>query len=198
MQYGLYLKSAPASAAALIVPNAPASLVSQILKGLEHERRTVQMMEKTEHGRQCVNQHCRYILYQQYRELMGVLAKHSWKMHEEVFSVLKSWFQPMASSSNIEQIFGELSWAIKKSGKSDLGSMPNMMAVAIRSLARRLCEGPECATPIQLESCDFEGREAQALKAKLWSPASAVPSLCLRSVLCRPHPHILSFLNNFF
>ena len=69
-QYGLYLKSAPASAACLALPDAPTRTIKMVLRNLENEWRTVEKMEATNHGRACLNQHCRYATYQQYREIL--------------------------------------------------------------------------------------------------------------------------------
>ena len=177
MQYGLYLRMAPASAGSLIAPGAPVHSLKTILAKLEKEWVTVQKLEATEHGRQCINMHCRYVQYQEYREILGILSKHRFSLHEEVVATLSAWFPAVAASSNVEQLFGELSYAVRKAGKQDCGSLANLMAVAIRGLQRRLCVGENAPTPVQLAEEDWAGREVQALKGKIWSPSSAVPSL---------------------
>ena len=82
----------------------------------------------------------------------------------------------MNASSNIEHRFGEMSYAIKRSGKPDAGSLATLMAVAVRGLQRRVCQDESSATPLTLQDEDFQGREAHGIKAKLWSPSAALPS----------------------
>ena len=176
MQYGVYLRCAPHSAAALTVPNADINTIKVVLGNLEKEWRTVERMEQTEYGRACLNRHCKYIQYQQYREVMGVLDMFSFTLHETVLQTLGAWCPKMNASSNIEQIFNDMSWAIKKSGKPDCGSLSSLMSVAVRGLQRRVCSGPNVASPVALVDSDFAGKETQGLKSKIWSPAAAVPS----------------------
>ena len=177
MQYGLYLRSAPHSAAALVVPHGDPNTIKDVLANLEKEWATVEKMERTEYGRQCLNKHCGYVQYQSYREVMTVLEKHSWRLHEEAAKILAAWNPKMNGSSNIEQLLGEMSYALKKAGKPDCGSLSALMSVAVRGLTRRICSGDNVPSPIALQDADWAGKDTQALKSKIWTPAAAVPSL---------------------
>ena len=50
MQYGLYLRSAPHSAAALVVPHGDPNTIKDVLANLEKEWATVEKMERTVGG----------------------------------------------------------------------------------------------------------------------------------------------------
>ena len=176
MQYSLFLRSAPHSAASLVVPDADPATIKAVLASLQKEWATVQRMEQTDYGRACLNRHCHYVQYQEYREVMGVLEKHSFILHEEACKTIGAWYPKMNGSSNIEQLFNEMSYSIKKAGKPDCGSLEALMAVAIRGLAKRVCSGPNVAMPVALVDSDYEGKDTPALKSKIWSPAAAVPS----------------------
>ena len=132
-------------------------------------------MEATQESGCLLHSRCPFTLWQEVRECMAMMERFQFQAKPKVLMMLESWQPAMQSSANLESIFSDLQSAVKRSGRSDCGSLSNLMAVAIRGLQNRLAESEECARPLTLESCDWEGREVAALKAKIWSPTSAPP-----------------------
>ncbi|CAE7873725.1 unnamed protein product [Symbiodinium necroappetens] len=87
--------------------------------------------------------------------------------------------------------------AVKRSGQSDVGSLANLMAVAIRGLHRRLCIGEDTPTPLSLEKGDWSGAQASFLRPKIFNPTSAAPcqNICFDSI-CKPFPSTSAFHHN--
>ena len=176
LEYFRYLRSSPSKAAALIAPASTEeakNIKMRILAEMKAEWRMVLLLESSSVNAAELVDHCRYVGFQCYRELMVGWEKHEWKEHPEALSLPKAWFPETAWSSNIESLFKEMTTAVKRSGQSDVGSLPNLMAVAIRGLHRRWCIGDGTPKALELEKNDWDGPQTHALKAKIFSPSSA-------------------------
>ena len=127
-------------------------------------------------ARALLHQHCGYVLYQQYREIMGCLERFGFQLTRDGMELLHAWFPEVPWSANLESVFGEMQHAIRRTGKADVGSLTNLMSVAVRGLERRVFVDPaENPKPLKLDSDDWVGKQTNALKPKMYSPTSAQP-----------------------
>ncbi|CAE7392444.1 unnamed protein product, partial [Symbiodinium microadriaticum] len=170
LEHFLYLRSSPSKAAALIAPESQPETKRLILSQMKAEWEMILRLEKSPATAAELHEHCRYVSYQCFREVMAGWERHQWKEHPEALSLTLSWFPEVAWSSNIESLFKEMTAAVKRSGQSDVGSLPNLMAVAIRGLHRRLCIGEDTPTPLSLEKGDWCGAQVPALRPKIFNP----------------------------
>ena len=173
MQYVLYLRSAPAKAAALLSTVEDEPTKAAVLKAMEQEWRLVLALEDTPLGANLLRQNCSFCSFQQYRELMTVHEKSGWKMTGETKALTAAWFPPTAWSASLESIFGDLQDATKRSGRSDCGSLPNLFAVGVWSLQNRLCVQDGSTGQVTLQADDWTGTQALGVKPKAFNPASA-------------------------
>ena len=173
-EYALHHRLCPTKAAGLLATEDP-SIVKQLMEELREEWELIIKMEMQLETKQLLHTRCLWVGYQQTREVLSCAAKNNYRMTPEMKSLLHAWHPQTQGSANLETIFADLSSAIKISGRSDCGSLANMMAVCIRGLHHRFTPDHEAAEPIQLESSDWEGREIPGLKAKIWCPSSAAP-----------------------
>ncbi|CAE7572183.1 unnamed protein product [Symbiodinium sp. CCMP2456] len=158
LQYVLFLRSAPAKAAALLSTVEDSPTKDAVLKELEQEWRVVLALEDTPLGASLLRQHCSFCSFQHYREVMTVYEKSGWKMTSETTALTASWFPPMAWSASLESVFGDLQDAVKRSGRSDCGSLPNLFAVGVRSLQNRLGAQDGSAAQVKLQAADWVGK----------------------------------------
>ena len=173
-EYGLYLRSMPAKAACLVVAGEDEAK-QQIVNEIRDEWGLILHMENDAASSKALHGNCRHVLHQQLREICTVLEKNEWALEPECVDLATAWFPPFACSANLECIFAEMQSAIKTANKQEGGSMASLMAVAIRSLSRRVCVDEHAPTPLQLEDADWEGKVAEGLKSKLWCPGTASP-----------------------
>ena len=173
-EYSLHHVLAPAKFSALPVTQC-VETKQRILEELKNEWRMVLEMEKDTQSAELLHTHCRYVLNQSFRELMGILEKHAYKWTQQVEETIMAWYPRLQSSANLESLFSDMESAIRRSGRSDAGSLSNLMAVAIRGLGHRMQNDSACGVPVVLANEDFQGPEVQALKPKIWTPASAPP-----------------------
>ena len=172
-QHHLYLRTAPWKAACLIAPADDPETKARVLKELEAEWTMVVSLEAHPASAAELQQHCGFTVFQNYREVMTVCEKHGWKEHDEVASIMRSWFPEVAWSSNVESLFSEMSAAVKKSGQSDLGSVANLMSVGIRGLTRRICIQEDAPESLKLDKDDWSGHQVSGLKSKMFTPSSS-------------------------
>ena len=190
-QYGLYLCSMPAQSAGLLSSKAEDEAKSAILESMSREWKLVLSLEAKPQARILLHQHCGYVLYQQYRELMGCFERSGFKLTRDSTDLLHAWFPEVPWSANLESVFGEMQHAIRRSGKADVGSLSNLMSVAIRGLERRVFTDPEeNPKPLRLVPDDWVGKQTNALKPKMFSPTSAQP--------CNLGTYSLCFLGRMF
>ncbi|CAE7336219.1 unnamed protein product [Symbiodinium microadriaticum] len=157
-QYGLYLCSMPAQSAGLLSSKAEDEAKSAILESMSREWKLVLSLEAKPQARILLHQHCGYVLYQQYRELMGCFERSGFKLTRDSTDLLHAWFPEVPWSANLESVFGEMQHAIRRSGKADVGSLSNLMSVAIRGLERRVFTDPEeNPKPLRLVPDDWDG-----------------------------------------
>ena len=175
-EYSLHHILPPAKFSALLVCDDEHTLRS-ILQALKQDWSMVTAMESRFESSNLLHSRCRFVLWQHFREVMTCLDRYGWEMAEPVRGVIAAWEPQLQSSANLESIFGDLSSAVKQSGRSDCGSLCNLLSVAIRSLQHRLSEDPACPEPVSLEPGDFDGPEVAALKPKIWSPSAAAPCI---------------------
>ncbi|CAE7477642.1 unnamed protein product [Symbiodinium sp. CCMP2592] len=75
-----------------------------------------------------------------------------------------------ASACELHEHCREMTAAVKRSGQSDVGSLPNLMAVAIRGLHRRLCIGDDSPQALSLEKEDWMERDPIEEMQFFWMP----------------------------
>ncbi|CAE7802321.1 unnamed protein product [Symbiodinium sp. CCMP2592] len=197
MQYVLYLRSAPAKAAALLSTVEDDPTKGAVLKAMEQEWRLVLALEETPAGANLLRQNCSFCSFQQYRELMTVHEKSGWKMTRETAALTAAWFPPTAWSASLESVFGDLQDATKRSGRSDCGSLPNLFAVGVRSLQNRLCVQDGSTGQVKLRADDWTGTQALGVKPKAFNPASApaCQHVAVDNIL-KPFPSTTAFFHN--
>ena len=190
LEHFRYLRSSPSKAAALISPQADENSEQTkklVLSQMKSEWELVLRLEGNPASACELHENCRYVSYHCFRELMAVWEKHAWTVHPEALSLTLAWYPEFAWSSNIESLFKEMTTAVKRSGQSDVGSLPNLMAVAIRGLHRRLCIGDESPQALTLEKEDWSGPQVSALKPKIFNPTSAPPCDTTATFFHRSH-----------
>ena len=180
-EYALHHRLTPTKACALLATS-NSSIIKQIMRELQEEWSTILAMEASGEGKHLLHSKCLFVTYQQTREILTCLEKNAWELNKESQSLIGAWFPAIQSSANLETVFGDISSAISRSGKTDCGSLANMMAVGIRAVSRRFGEDDEAGDPVALESSDWASKEVPGLKAKIWCPSSA--PACIS-----PHPH---------
>ncbi|OLQ00711.1 hypothetical protein AK812_SmicGene16606 [Symbiodinium microadriaticum] len=156
MQYTLYLRSSPHCAAALVSEKEAddGKTKQSILKRMQAEWQAVLSMESKPASAVILAASCHHTRYQHYRELMSCLEKHEFVMTTECKQVASAWNPSFCQSASLESMFGEMSDAVKRAGRSDCGSLPNLHAVGVRSLFRRVCkhDGSPQALELQKEA----------------------------------------------
>ena len=172
LEYGLHHRMPPAKYSCLLAQPDNCSL-DRLLKDLQMEWQLILDMEARPAAQELLHGRCRWLTYQCVREPMAALEKHQFRMCEEVHGILKAWFPAVQCSANLESIFGDMQSAVTRSGRSDCGSLPNLMSVGIRGLENRMGNQSNAGEPVRLVSSDWQGKEINALKSKLWMPSSA-------------------------
>ena len=173
LEYALPHKLFPGKFAALAVCQDP-STTTRLIDELAEEWNLVVTMEAQTEAAQLLHAQCRYVRSQSFRELHCCLEKNNKTLTPEMKSTILAWNPPLQSSSNLENVFADIESAIKRSGRADMGSLANMMAVAVRGLAHRMGT-PDSGQPLTLSKDDFRGPEVAGLKNKIWNPTSAAP-----------------------
>ena len=173
-EYALHHRLCPTKAAALLATD-DGRVIKQLMDELQEEWELILKMETQLETKLLLHSKCLYVGYQQTREVLSSLAQSNYNLTPSVRSLLLAWHPQIQSSANLESIFGDLSSAIKRTGRSETASLPNMMAVGVRALHHRFQSEDEAGEPIHLDSGDWEGKEVAGLKAKLWCPSSAAP-----------------------
>ncbi|CAE7031325.1 unnamed protein product [Symbiodinium sp. CCMP2592] len=182
LEYASYLRSFPALSAALLATESTEATRAQVLQEAKAEWSTVLDMEKSTAGQLLLKKHCLFTTFQCYRELHSVCERHGYKFVEQIGEVVKAWYPAFGQSSNLENVFREMEYAVRKSGVPQ-DDLTNLGCVAVRALGRRICnESEEKLTPAtpELTEKDWEGKEVRALKHKIWSPTSALPCKNIR------------------
>ncbi|CAE7646167.1 unnamed protein product [Symbiodinium sp. CCMP2592] len=180
LEHFRYLRSSPSKAAALISPQSDENSEQTkklVLSQMKSEWELVLRLEGNPASACELHEHCRYVTYHCFREVMAVWEKHAWTVHPEALSLTLAWFPEFAWSSNIESLFKEMTAAVKRSGQSDVGSLPNLMAVAIRGLHRRLCIGDDSPQALSLEKEDWMERDPIEEMQFFWMPALKLKEL---------------------
>ena len=187
LEHFRYLRSSPSKAAALISPQADENSEQTkklVLSQMKSEWELVLRLEGNPASACELHENCRYVSYHCFRELMAVWEKHAWTVHPEALSLTLAWYPEFAWSSNIESLFKEMTTAVKRSGQSDVGSLPNLMAVAIRGLHRRFVHR-------RREPAGFDTREG----GLVWTPSFGTQAEDLQSYVSPTLRHNCNFLS---
>ena len=171
--YALYLQSSPAIFCCLLHSDADPGTTSHILEWLQEEWSVVQKIEKQPDTRQLILSLCPYIQNQTYRELHCFLAKCKYQITHELVCLIGAWYPRFTGSANVEQVFQSMERSVRQAGCSNSASLPSLMSIGIRCLAKRLCCDDQAPAAITLEEQDFEGAEVRALKDRMWRPSNA-------------------------
>ncbi|CAE7658675.1 unnamed protein product [Symbiodinium sp. CCMP2592] len=175
MQYSLYLRSSPHCAAALVSTKEAddGETKQSILKRMEAEWQVVLKMESKQASAEVLSTSCYHTRYQHYRETMGCLEMQNYKMTTESKEMVSAWNPAFCQSASLESMFGEMTHAVKQAGRADCGSLPNLHAVSVRSLFRRVCKKEGSPSALELSKDDWVGPQAAGIKPKVFSPTSA-------------------------
>ncbi|CAE7212877.1 unnamed protein product [Symbiodinium sp. CCMP2592] len=173
MQYSLYLRSSPHCAAALVSTKEAddGETKQSILKRMEAEWQVVLKMESKQASAEVLSTSCYHTRYQHYRETMGCLEMQNYKMTTESKEMVSA--PAFCQSASLESMFGEMTHAVKQAGRADCGSLPNLHAVSVRSLFRRVCKKEGSPSALELSKDDWVGPQAAGIKPKVFSPTSA-------------------------
>eukprot|EP00439_Symbiodinium_sp_Y106_P034447 s5537_g4.t1 len=195
MQYSLYLRSSPHCAAALVSTKEAedGETKQSILKRMEAEWQVVLSMESKQASALVLATSCYHTRYQHYRETMGCLEMHNFKMTPESKEMVSAWNPSFCQSAALESMFGEMTHAVKQAGRADCGSLPNLHAVSVRSLFRRVCKQEGSPKALELSKDDWVGPQAAGIKPKVFSPTSAptcfVPAAIKHAVRLKELPY---------
>ena len=118
-----------------------------------------------------LHQSCLFVSWQVYRELMATFESNNWTMSSDIEAALRAWYPAWTQSANIESMFREMECSLRKSGCGK-DSLPNLGAVAIRALERRVCCGED---------------SPRGLKNRMFNPAACTP--CFLSGNLREKPN---------
>ncbi|CAE7198608.1 unnamed protein product [Symbiodinium sp. CCMP2592] len=175
MQYSLYLRSSPHCAAALVSTKEAddGETKQSILNKMKAEWKVVLAMESKQASADVLATSCYHTRYQHYRETMGCLEMHDYKMTTESEEMISAWNPAFCQSASLESMFGEMTHAVKQAGRADCGSLPNLHAVSVRSLYRRVCKKEGSPNALELSKDDWVGPQAAGIKPKVFSPTSA-------------------------
>ena len=188
LQYGLLPQSAHYRAACLLCTTSSrcdvASVQNQVMRALSEDWQLVLKLENAPSTQTVILHHCPFLCWQPFRETMSMCELHKFTLCPELRLFLAAYHPPMQSSSNIEDIFSELQDAVRRSNKSDNGSLPNMCAVAIRAVQKKVESSSEEVQGSKLRTEDWEGNAVRALKSSIFQPQSCPSSVWARKGTC--------------
>ena len=177
--YSLKLRCAPDMFAALLAPGLTEEVFDSLTARLLEEWQLVLAMEADTASSQILAMLCPYTRFQPYRELCSCLELFMANKHPHLKASLLemagAYFPRFAYSSNVEQLFSHVQDAVNRSQKPDLGSMSNIMAVAVRAVEQRLTPNSK-VEHVQIQPEDWHGKATRALKQRIWTPSFARPS----------------------
>ena len=177
--YSLKLTCAPDMFAALLAPGLTDQVFKALTEQLLREWQLVVSMESEKASSDLLALLCPYTRFQPYRDLCSCLeifmTNHTPDTKASLLDMVAAYFPKFAYSSNVEQLFSHVQDSVNRSQKPDLGSMSNIMAVALRAVDQRLSPKSDLEH-IQLLAEDWDGKATRALKHRMWTPSSARPS----------------------
>ena len=185
-EYCLYLRSFPCRAAALISAQCSEDEKKKCLEEAKEEWRIVCELEASPATKVWLHQSCLFVSWQVYRELMATFESNNWTMSSDIEAALRAWYPAWTQSANIESMFREMECSLRKSGCGK-DSLPNLGAVAIRALERRVCCGEDSPRPVKLNDADWSGKTVRGLKNRMFNPAACTP--CFLSGNLREKPN---------
>ena len=185
-EYCLYLRSFRCRAAQLISANTNETEKSKILQDAKEEWGIVCELEASAPTKVWLHQACLYVSWQSYRELMVTFERSNWTMSSDIAAAVGAWYPAWTQSANIESMFREMECSLRKSGCGK-DSLPNLGAVAIRALERRVCSGDEdCPRTIKLNDSDWSCKMVRGLKNRMFNPAAFSPCFSSEFFLQKP------------
>ena len=174
MSYAALLQCTPSCSAALLLTTSRVPCLSQLQQDircrLKEDWQLVLEMESSAAGATTLHRLCPQTKWQVFREICVVLESNEYKTTQEVLSVIEAWFPRLAFSANIEDQFSSMEDIVKRGNRSQMNSMPNLCATAVRSLYHKLLDGPGQAKSVKLTDADWEGSTVRGLKQKLFQP----------------------------
>ena len=178
-QYALLLQSAHYRAAALLAKSSSRADVSavqrEILASMSTEWQLVLKLEKSKGTQDLLACHCPFTAWQPYRETMCMCEAHDFAISAPLLSFLAAYHPPIQNSSNIEDIFSSVEDCVKRSSKAAGASIPNICAVGIRSVQKKIANS-EGVQGSELRSEDWEGNSVRGLKASVFQPQTCPAS----------------------
>ena len=202
LQFALPLQCAPMSCAALANRQTDRydlqSTLKDVLQNLQAEWEMVLAMEAESDTGDLLRKACPHTLWQSYRELLVTLEEEKFRTGPRSLALIEAWIPRVNNSSNVEQCFGSLADAVRRSGKSDCGSLANMTSVHVRACHQKVCGGPGQGSRLSLSTEDFEGGEVRGLRPKLFQPQSFTGSPLSRvdEFIHKSKPRPLPFENS--
>ncbi|OLP72915.1 hypothetical protein AK812_SmicGene48034 [Symbiodinium microadriaticum] len=173
--YQLYLTSAPASSAGLLLTESARvpslnDVQSQILQTLELEWATVLSMESRTSSAELLHKLCPHVLWQVYRETLVGLEAEQFKLTQAVRDLVVAYYPRLSFSANVEEQFASMQDAVRRGSKGGTAGITNLSTVGIKALYSKLLDGPDQATSVKLQDSDWEGTTVRGLKQKLFQP----------------------------
>ena len=190
--YSVLPQSGHYQASALLCPSSDifsvTNVCNDVLTSMKEEWSLVLQFEANGNSQQLLKTHCPHCSWQSYREVMTYAEVEQYQLTEPLKLFLAAWNPSIQGSSLCEDSFAEMQDSIRRSNKSDSGSLSNLSAVAIRACHKKV-EANEQITGISLRSEDWEGNQVRSLKPAVFRPdgcpASSLDSSC--SVQPRAH-----------
>ena len=172
--YACYLQSTPGCSATLLLttstmPNLE-KIQAGVVKRILDDWSTVLHMESSAASSKLLHQMCPHVRWQVYREVCVVLEQSGGQLNEHVRQVVMAWFPRLSFSANVEDQFASLEDSVKRGNKSQMSSIANLSACAVRSLYHRMLDGEKQARSVKLGDNDWEGCSVRGLKQRLFSP----------------------------
>ena len=143
-----------------------------ILSEAQREWEMIICMESQEDSSNLLQKMTPQCRWQSYRETLTCLEMADWQVTDRVRGILQAYLPKINGSANVEDSFNSMEDCVRRSGKSDSGSLPNMQAVHMRATKKNMCGQRNQGQSIELHAGDFEGAEVRGIRPKLFSPSS--------------------------
>ena len=181
--YSVLPQSGHYQASALLCPSSDifslSSVCSDVLGNMKREWGLVLQLEARASSQHVLKTHCPHSNWQSYREVMTYAEVEGYQLTEPLKLFLAAWNPSIQGSSLCEDSFAEMQDSIRRSNKSDSGSLANLSAVAIRACHKKVAAN-EKISGVTLRSEDWEGNQVRSLKPAVFRP-DGCPSSSLDS-----------------
>ena len=179
-QYAVLPQSAHYCSACLLCESSSRCDLSTVGQAVLHRMKAewslVLRLESSSTTQGVLHAHCPFVCWQPYREVQTATECAGYKLDTSLRSFLVAYNPSVQASANCEDVFAEIQDSIKRSGKSDTGSITNMTSVGIRATNKK-AEATDGLETVRLKSEDFEGCHVRSLRASVFRPDSCPSSI---------------------